>query len=254
MLSINNFQNFTDLDDCLSMGGMSVEDDLISIMDDASVSRIAGNDSSHSRDSIEDIIVPLSREDPDRSKEVCQFRDDSLRSLRSMDSECWIDDELFVDAVDVFEDEDDRVATSQTSTTEAEFHSEKVVLVEKQKVQKHEEMQTSFTMMQGQQLPMNNVAFEEYWNAKMAQLARSMKRSEATRNQVIRQREILLAEQKRQQQMNQRQRQHAAQQSKYLSSASHSMVSNTASGGMMAIAQHGRRLNGFMSNMRPNIF
>jgi hypothetical protein len=225
MLTLPSNDHLEDLDDCLSMGGMSVDDELMAMM--------GVYDDSASVTVLEDIMIPLAQEnDPAKDRREQMFRADSIRSV---DAECWIDDELFVDALDVFEDEE---------SAQAQMHSSQDFGMQQQMMNAQRQQMTQ-QQPNGSNMN-NNAQFEEFWNAKMAQLARSMKRSEATRHQVIRQREILLVEQKQQQQ-----RQHAAEQSRYLSSSSSSMM-----GGFQvpsSFAQQGRRLNGLMSSMRPNV-
>jgi hypothetical protein len=234
MMTLTSNDHLVDLDDCLSMGGMSDDDDLMAMIGD--------EDAAASVSVFEDIMIPVGQEHEsalDRREEIS--RADSIRSL---DDACWIDDELFVDAVDFFEDEE---------PAQAQMHFSQGFGMQKQQqmmnAQRHQmQQQSNGTNTNG------NAAFEEVWNAKMAQLARSMKRSEATRHQVIRQREVLLAEQKQRQQqqlVQQQQRQHAAEQSRYLSSTSSSMMGGFQVSG--AFAKQGRRLSGFMSSMGRNV-
>jgi hypothetical protein len=225
------------------MGGMSDDDDLMAMIGD--------EDDAASVSLFEDIMIPLGQElesAKDRREEISR-----AGSIRSLDDACWIDDELFVDALDFFEDE-------EPAQAQAQMHSSQGFGMQKQQQMMNAQRQQMQQQSNGANMN-GNAAFEEVWSIKMAQLARSMKRSEATRHQVIRQREALLAEQtqRQQQQLVQQQqrqhaaqqRQHAAEQSRYLSSSSSSMM-----GGFQvpsAFAQQGRRLNGFMSSMRPNV-
>jgi hypothetical protein len=226
MLTLTSNDHLVDLDDCLSIGGMSVDDELMAMIGD--------DDDPASASVFEDIMIPLAQE-----HKSAKGRRGSIISL---DDACWIDDEIFVDAVDFFEDEEPAQAQLHSSQDFGMQQHQQMTNVQRQ------QMQSNGTNMN------NNAEFEEVWNAKMAQLARSMKRSEATRNQVIRQREVLLAEQKQRHNqlvVQQQQRQHAADQSRYLSSTSSSIM-----GGFQvpsSFAKQGRRLSGFMSSMRQNI-
>jgi choline dehydrogenase-like flavoprotein len=235
MLTLPSNDHLVDLDDCLSIGGMSVDDDFMAMIGD--------DDDSASASVFKDIMIQLAQEhDPVKDSREEMFRADSIRSI---DAECWIDDELFVDAVDAFEDEE---------PAQAHMHSSQDFGMQQQQLTMNAQRQKMIQQPPNGSSMNNNAEFEELWNAKMALLARFMKRSEATRQQVTRQREILLAEQKQRQQqqhVQQQQRHHAAEQSRYSSSLSSSMM-----GGFQvpsAFAQQGRRLNGFMSSMTPNV-
>jgi long-subunit acyl-CoA synthetase (AMP-forming) len=175
MLTLTSNYHLVDLDNCLSIGGMSVDNDFMAMKGD--------DDDSASASVFEDIMIQLAQEHipaKDRREEI--FRSDSIRSL---DAGCWIDDELFVDAVvDVFEHEEP--AQAQMHTYQDFGMQQQMMNAQRQPMQQQQSIESIMN---------NNAQFEEVWNAKMAQLARSMKRSEGTRHQVIRQREILLAEQ-----------------------------------------------------------
>jgi hypothetical protein len=96
MLPLASNDHLVDLGDCLSIGDISVDDDFMAMIGD--------DDDSASASVFEDIMIPLAQEhDPAKDRREEMFRADSIRSL---DAVCWIDDELFVDAVDVFEDDE----------------------------------------------------------------------------------------------------------------------------------------------------
>lgn len=225
-----------DLNECNSVC-MSVEDDFLPIIDSVSLTNndvdswLQGNlDGYESQDDScmnldEHSIGGLKNCDEaftDKRQELARGN-----SIKSLDAE-WIDDDLFVNAVsdvsDIFDGDEDHFSTPAIDPVTS-HHMGSV------------KYSNSHVPTEISTVPMNSDLFQEYWNSKMAQLAQSMKRSEATRTEVIRQREVLMAQQKRLQQY---------QQSRYSTSSS-------VMGFPSSFAHQGRRLNGFMASMRPNM-
>ena len=225
-----------DLNECNSVC-MSDEDDFLPIIDSVSLTNndvdswLQGNlDGYESQDDScmnldEHSIGGLKNCDEaftDKRQELARGN-----SIKSLDAE-WIDDDLFVNAVsdvsDIFDGDEDHFSTPAIDPVTS-HHMGSV------------KYSSSHVPTEISTVPMNSDLFQEYWNSKMAQLAQSMKRSEATRTEVIRQREVLMAQQKRLQQY---------QQSRYSTSSS-------VMGFPSSFAHQGRRLNGFMASMRPNM-
>jgi hypothetical protein len=254
-MALNNKTQFIaspeDLDlnaDCLSLIMMSENDDLLPPLED---------------DMLVTMLMMLD-DVPEAIETGKDRREDYLRgnSLKSLDAE-WVDDDIFMDAVPHHQalfkgEQEERVRAILAIESEPlQVQLLQALLSPVPNIQSEprspapNDMFVQFPSSSCAPPPRDSAAFEQYWNTKMAHLAQSMKRTEATRAGL--QREAFL-QVKQKQRLNQNAQQRCLQEERARNQYMPSSSSNSGTFASFPAAfavQQGRKLNTPMSSIRP---